>query len=103
GVHLLVACHRLTLELARLADLHHPDAIRYEADLVRELRVQHELAVLSMHGYEVPRTDRVEHLPELLALRVTGDVYAAHLRIENPRAVPLEAVDGLVHRALVAG
>ena len=46
-----------------------------------------ELAVLAMHGDEVPRAHRVDHFPQLIPLGVTGYVNLADLRIEDVSSV----------------
>ena len=94
--------NRLGVELHRLAILDDDDAVLAEPGLARHLRVLHELPVLAVHRDEVFRPHRVEHLAQLVALGVSGDVHVADLRIKHPRPVTVQVVDRLVDEALVA-
>src|SRR5439155_452054 len=51
---------------------------------------------------EETRPDGVEHLTELIALGVAGDMHVANLRVKDASAVAIEVVHGLVDHALVA-
>ena len=64
--------------------------------------MKQKLAILAVDGDEEPRPDRIEHLAQLVAVRMPGDVHVPDLGVEDARAMPVQVVDSLVDHPLVA-
>ena len=94
--------HGVGGQLHGLPVLDHCDVVLGQAGFVSQLRVQEQLPVLAVHGDEEARPHRVEHLAQLIALRVPRHVDVADLGVEHPRAVAVQVVHRLVHHPLVA-
>src|SRR6202158_504698 len=101
GADLLAPLDVIGVELDCLAILDDDDPVFGHARLTRDLGVQQELAVLAVDRNEVARPRRVEHLAQLVPLRVTCYVHVAHLRVEDASAVAVQVVDSLVEHSLV--
>ncbi len=61
------------------------------------------MAVLAVHGHEVPRVGELQHALQILLARVAGDVDERVVIVEHLGAETIERVDHAADRALVAG
>src|SRR5512147_161552 len=89
-------------ELHHHAVLDDEDVLLRNIDLLRELGVVHEVAVLAVHGNEVFRLDQGEHELQLFLGRMARDVDLGHLLVEDLGPVLEQVVDDPHDAALVA-
>ena len=79
------------------------DVLGRDAHRLGQLGVQAQALEVAVEGHHVARLDQVEHQLDLLGVAVPGGVHGRVARGHHVAADVVEAVDGLVHRSLVAG
>ena len=78
------------------------DAILRDADLARELRVVHEMPVLTVHRHEPLRLEQVEQELQLFLRRMTRDVHRRRAIVHDLGARSVERIDHARDVRLVA-
>src|SRR5262249_26172657 len=64
------------VQLEHVTILEQVTALGRDPDLGREADVSHQMAILAVHGHEVPRADEIEHQLQLFLRGMSGDVHA---------------------------
>ena len=91
------------VDLERASVLSAEDRLRRDPHGLGQLGVQAQPLVVAVHRHHVARLREVEHQLQLLGVAVAGGVHGHVGRGDHARAEPVDAVDRLVHRSLVAG
>ena len=90
------------VDLERQAVLGLKDVLDRHPDGLRELRVHPQPLEVAVEGHHVARLEQVQHQLDLFGVPVAGGVHGRLARRDDLAADVVEAVDGVVHGALVA-
>ena len=103
GLLALYEAGALPVDLERQAVLAPEHVLAGHAHGSRQLGVQAQAAVVAVDGQHVARVGQVDHQLELLGVAVARGVDGRVARCDHVGAEVIDAVDRLVHGALVAG